>query len=465
MRDGWEPLCKFLGKAVPNRSFPSPQDVAHNYFPEGQQRPDWLDRVTGFDALFHPDSMFGARMRTELLWGLLSCSAVLTVLVVLVLAVASCVVEIPVTIVALVYVALITVGWNAYGVMHILVLRVPLLMVVPMALQSLLIAAALHACFISYGIFKEELVTQDHIASPVLVLSSRLMSIICSAAYMLIKDRRISLGAPLWSMSAFAFTNEASTWAGYEMLKYVSFPVQVMAKSTKMLPTMIMGRVVNNTKYSFFQYAQAVMALVCVAIMHFSDEAKHSEHKARQGHHAEEPVSENYKLAMGVVMLGLFFICDSFTSQWQTALYTKHPSVTQTQMMLGGNLLGLLFTSSTVFASWPKISESLATAMENPAILWRIVALGVVSSLGQFCIYSAIRILGSLSFTWIMTARQLLSVLISLLFFGHGINVVKLLCILTVFSIMSWKHLSKLPEKIGIASLLKSTESKAKKQA
>lgn len=207
------------------------------------------------------------------------------------------------------------------------------------------------------------------------------------------------------------------------------------------------------------------MALVCVAIMHFSDEAKHSEHKARQGHHAEEPVSENYKLAMGVVMLGLFFICDSFTSQWQTALYTKHPSVTQTQMMLGGNLLGLLFTSSTVFASWPKISESLATAMENPAILWRIVALGVVSSLGQFCIYSAIRILGSLSFTWIMTARQLLSVLISLLFFGHGINVVKLLCILTVFSIMSWKHLSKLPEKIGIASLLKSTESKAKKQA
>ena len=35
------------------------------------------------------------------------------------------------------------VGWDAYVVMHTLVLRVPLLMVVPLALQSLLIAAAL----------------------------------------------------------------------------------------------------------------------------------------------------------------------------------------------------------------------------------------------------------------------------------------------------------------------------------
>lgn len=31
----------------------------------------------------------------------------------------------------------------------------------------------------------------------------------------------------VWVLGAFAFTNELSTFAGYEMLKYVSFPVQV----------------------------------------------------------------------------------------------------------------------------------------------------------------------------------------------------------------------------------------------
>lgn len=32
---------------------------------------------------------------------------------------------------------------------------------------------------------------------------------------------------------------------------------------------------VNGTRYSFFQYGQAIAALICVAIMHISDEAKY----------------------------------------------------------------------------------------------------------------------------------------------------------------------------------------------
>ena len=97
--------------------------------------------------------------------------------------------------------------------------------------------------------------------------------------------------------------------------------LEVMAKSVKMLPNMMMGRLapwpcfcrgflggllwalsicwcfiishlslipvkeskkmktndesqVNGTRYSYFQYGQAIAALICVAIMHFSDEAK-----------------------------------------------------------------------------------------------------------------------------------------------------------------------------------------------
>ena len=134
-------------------------------------------------------------------------------------------------------------------------------------------------------------------------------------------------------------------------------------------------------------------------------------------------MSENWKLFMGVVMLLVFFAGDSFTSQWQTNLYSKYPHLTQLQMMLGGNFLGMVFTSSNLYYSWPKIRASIQLATENPEVLQRIVALGVVSALGQFCIYSAIRILGSLSFTWIMTARQLLSVLISLIFFGDVLSV------------------------------------------
>jgi len=445
VHDGWEPLCEFLGRDLPEVEFPSVMEVP--YFPGQQAKGDTGRR--SFEEMLLPDGDFGIQMRKELRCGLAQGAALLTLVVAAVLAIIMTkAMEVPLAVVAIGYIAIMVIVWNVYVVMHSLVLKVPALVVLPMAMQGLLIAGALQACFISYGILKEMLVTQDHIASPVLVLSSRFGAIVCAAIFMLLSEGRITLGAPIHSMLAFAFTNEASTWAGYEMLKYVSFPVQVMAKSVKMLPSMLMGRLLNGNRYSTYQYLQAVAALVCVAIMNFTDSGTGGGKKGKGGSDAED-MSAMYKLGMGVAMLMVFFACDSFTSQWQDKLYQQYPGLTQTQMMLGGNLLGFLLTSGTLVAAWPKVQESIAVAVARPEVMGRIICLGFVYALGQFCIYSAIRILGPLSFTWIMTARQLLSVLISLVFFGHGVSVTKVVCILVVFGIMSAKQLTKAMPKIA----------------
>jgi len=460
VREGWEPLCTFLGKEKPQVEFPEVLSVP--YFPgscetnggkaqcENEERPPQVsDLGQEFEQLLVPDSDFGIRMREEMRKGLALSLLVLSVLMGCVIGVTlTKLVQLPVTIIVLVYLAFMVIGWNAYVVMHGLVMRVPALVVLPLAMKSLLIAACLHACFISYGILKEMLVTKDKMASPVLVLSARTTSVVLGAAFLWLAEGRVALGVPVRSMGAFVFTNEASTWAGYEMLKYLSFPVQVMAKSCKMLPNMIMGRALNGTKYSLYQYIQAVAALICVAIMHFSDEESHTKKKGK-GKAAPSENSFYWNLFMGVSLLVFFFVCDSFTSQWQTALYKRHKNVTQNQMMFGGNLLGGILTSSTLFINWSAIHESMSRAFQDPAIMLRILALGMSAALGQFCIYYAIRVLGPLSFTWIMTARQLLSVLISLVFFGHGINVTKVTCILVVFAIMSSRQLARvMPDKL-----------------
>jgi hypothetical protein len=240
-------------------------------------------------------------------------------------------------------------------------------------------------------------------------------------------------GVPLTSFLYFGLTNELSTLAGYKMLRYLAFPVQVMAKSCKLLPSMLMGRAVNGTQYSGWQYAQALGAMVCVVVMHLSEE-----HKPDEG--SSNGLSGNL---IAVALLVIFFVCDSFTSQYQTALYKKHPSLTQTQMMLAGNCMGLLISSVFVATSWSSVSKSLVYIAANPAVIGRMLALGLSGAMGQFCIYTAIKVLGPLPFTWMMTVRQLLSVLISLVAFGHGMSAVKLACIVTVFAIMSSKQLSR----------------------
>eukprot|EP00403_Amphidinium_massartii_P021106 CAMPEP_0178399270 /NCGR_PEP_ID=MMETSP0689_2-20121128/15195_1 /TAXON_ID=160604 /ORGANISM="Amphidinium massartii, Strain CS-259" /LENGTH=742 /DNA_ID=CAMNT_0020020045 /DNA_START=44 /DNA_END=2272 /DNA_ORIENTATION=+ len=447
VRDGWEPLCEFLQQDVPKTEFPTVMNVP--YFGKEPAGPDGmrLDRGGEFHDILVPDSPFGMRLRSELRKGLaISLLALVVIMAPVVLAVQQLhLITVSPMALTLIFLVLSCVGWNVYIVMHTLVMRVPAAVVLPMAMKSLLIAASLHACYISYGILKEQIVTQDKIASPVLILATRLMSVVCAAVAMFVTEGKISMeGPPIHHFLAFGLSNELSTWAGYAVLNYVSFPVQIMAKSCKMLPSMLMGRILNKTHYRLAQYLQAVGAMVCVTVMHLSEEGAS---KPSPGSSASEEEDGDHRrlinAMLGISLLGVFFVADGFTSQWQTALYKKHPELTQTKMMFMGNLFGTLITLASIASRWTAVSKSLGVACQNPEILGRIVLLGLSGAMGQFCIYTAIKMLGSLAFTWIMTARQLLSVLISLVLFGHGVSPLKLVCIITVFAIMSAKQLSR----------------------
>jgi adenosine 3'-phospho 5'-phosphosulfate transporter B2 len=448
VRDGWGPLCAFLGKEVPAEDFPTVMHVP--YFPVRQPEdgglspgstgsPDGdLDVGHEFEEILVPDSDFGIRMRRELRQGLTMGLGTLALIVapMVVSLYRTALTGISPLVLSFFFLAFVAVGWQAYVVMHSVVMRVPALVVLPMMMKSLLIALCLQISFITYGILKEMIVVQDNVASTLVVFSTRVMSVCCATCALYLTEGRVNFGGvPLTSFLYFGLTNELSTLAGYKMLRYLSFPVQVMAKSCTLLPNMIMGRAINGTRYSCWQYAQALGAMACVVIMHLS-----GEHKQKQEEGSAKGWSHN---VMAVALLVLLFVCDSFTSQYQTALYKKHPSLSQTQMMLAGNSMGLLISSVFVATSWPSVSNSLAYLAANPPAIGRMLALGLSGAMGQFCIYTAIKVLGPLPFAWMMTVRQLLSVLISLVAFGHGISAVKLLCIGTVFAIMSSKHLSR----------------------
>eukprot|EP00971_Amphidinium_carterae_P116650 2310609-Amphidinium_carterae.1 len=47
--------------------------------------------------------------------------------------------------------------------------------------------------------------------------------------------------APLWKYLVISLTNVYASTCQYEALKYVSFPVQMLGKSFKMMPVMMWG--------------------------------------------------------------------------------------------------------------------------------------------------------------------------------------------------------------------------------
>ena len=63
---------------------------------------------------------------------------------------------------------------------------------------------------------------------------------------------------PLYKFSFSSVSNILSSVCQYEALKYVSFPTQVLSKSCKMVPVMLMGYAVSRRVHTTFEYLVAM---------------------------------------------------------------------------------------------------------------------------------------------------------------------------------------------------------------
>lgn len=105
------------------------------------------------------------------------------------------------------------------------------------------------------------------------VFSNRFLAVIVAIIAVRIKHGAVFANntAPLWAFTPCALSNTMSSWSQYASLKYVSFPVQTVFKSSKIIPVMMMGKFLKGTNYPIGQYIEALlittgtyMALFCI---------------------------------------------------------------------------------------------------------------------------------------------------------------------------------------------------------
>jgi adenosine 3'-phospho 5'-phosphosulfate transporter B2 len=68
--------------------------------------------------------------------------------------------------------------------------------------------------------------------------------------------------APMTAFLPCSLSNTVSSYSQYASLKYVSFPMQSIFKSAKVIPVMIMGKIVQNILYSLVEYTEACMITI-----------------------------------------------------------------------------------------------------------------------------------------------------------------------------------------------------------
>jgi len=259
------------------------------------------------------------------------------------------------------------------------------------------------------------------------VFSNRFLAIIVAIIAVRVKHGSVLSNniAPLAAFTPCALSNTMSSWSQYASLRYVSFPVQTVFKSSKIIPVMLMGRILKGTNYPWTQYIEAAMITIGVAV--FSVASKSSS-------------GDTQTQLSGLVFLLMYICFDSFTSQWQDKVYQKYgrANVDPYQMMLGVNSSAILITTAGLIISGdiPPIIEFLKA---NPTVFQYNIITAITSASGQLCIYYTIKEFGPIAFTIIMTTRQMISICISAVIFKHTLTSVSLFGACIVFGVLFYQ--------------------------
>lgn len=184
-------------------------------------------------------------------------------------------------------------------------------------------------------------------------------------------------------------------------LAFLNYPAQLMFKSTKVLPVMIMGAFIPGLrrKYPVHEYVSAVLLVVGLIVFTLAD----------------AQTSPNFS-SIGVFMISGALIMDSFLGNLQEAIFTMNPQTTQMEMLFCSTVVGLpflippmLFTGE-LFKAWNSCSQHL--------YLYGVLIFEAMATfIGQVSVLSLIAIFGAATTAMVTTARKAVTLLLSYMIF------------------------------------------------
>jgi adenosine 3'-phospho 5'-phosphosulfate transporter B2 len=133
----------------------------------------------------------------------------------------------------------------------------------------------------------------------------------------------------------------------------------------------------------------------------------------------------------GVGLLAMYLLGDSFTSQFQSSVYKKH-KIDSYQMMLGVNIWSMIITGVSMAFSGDFLSSWVFILSDSEAF-YHMFILSLTAASGQLFLYYTLQEYGPVTLTIIMTVRQVLSLFVSCLLFGHPLDAIGWISVIFVF--------------------------------
>ncbi|PWA98111.1 UAA transporter [Artemisia annua] len=192
-------------------------------------------------------------------------------------------------------------------------------------------------------------------------------------------------------------------------LAFLNYPAQLMFKSTKVLPVMIMGAFIPGLRRNYppHEYFSALLLVVGLILFTLADAS----------------TSPNFSIIVVVMVTGAL-VMDSFLGNFQEAIFTMNPDTTQMEMLFCSTVVGLPFLippmilTGELFKAWSSCSQ-------HPYVYGVLVFEALATYIGQVSVLSLIAIFGAATSPpppWVTTARKAVTLLLSYLIFTKPLS-------------------------------------------
>merc|ERR1719375_1558868 len=218
--------------------------------------------------------------------------------------------------------------------------------------------------------------------SAYLVFCNRVVNVLYASTMIGINNENFQAKAPMWKYLVISISNVLATTCQYECLKYVSFPVQMLGKSFKMMPVMLWGIAISGKRHSLLDWLVALA--VTFGVTEF----------CMTGPMASP--NDNGNSIHGMLLLLAFLAFDGLTSTFQEKLLKEHNTSKFNQMFYvnGGSAVVSLMS----VLSMGKMPYCLSFSAAHSDFVAYALILSTAAAASQYFIYSQVKELGALVF-------------------------------------------------------------------
>jgi UDP-galactose transporter B1 len=266
--------------------------------------------------------------------------------------------------------------------------------------------------------------------------------------------------------------------ASNESLGHVSYPTAVLAKSSKLIPTMLVGYFIERK--SFLREEVFSATLITIGIIVFNlckiQQQKEKKRNLNGGNSGTSDVDENNDSTYGLFLLLFSLAMDGFLSSCQNKLKDcgkeietspsssttssklgdkvedkkrrqvmyRRPTALETMLWINAYAIVFLlplsiwsgqFSNGIKMLNLPNPTTSKTTTTSSSlSIQQTIVVLNLTAATGQIFIFFTIQLFSPLMTTTITTTRKFLTILLSVWKFGHKFTFAQWFSIFMVFS-------------------------------